>query len=168
MLKPKAAQSNEANFPYTRDEHTCLVYQDYMVVFGGFAFGERTNSIYKYTFSKNTWEKIPHKGSNVPCPRAGHSAAIRLDGAGDHMYIFGGKDDENQKLNDTWKFNLTNLEWKKINVPDEDEAPLARSGHASQIYNEFMIVYGGIYEVTKELNDLHIFDMKNEKWICLF
>jgi hypothetical protein len=31
-----------------------------------------------------------------------------------------------------------------------------------------MIIYGGIYEVTKELNDMHIFDLKNEQWICLF
>jgi hypothetical protein len=84
------------------------------------------------------------------------------------MYIFGGKDDENQKLNDIWKFNLTNCEWKEINVPEPDEAPLPRSGHASQIYNDFMIVYGGIYEVTKELNDMHVFDIKNERWLCLF
>jgi len=31
-----------------------------------------------------------------------------------------------------------------------------------------MIIYGGIFEVTKELNDMHIFDLRNEKWICLF
>lgn len=31
-----------------------------------------------------------------------------------------------------------------------------------------MIVYGGIYEVTKELNDMHVFDIVNERWMCLF
>jgi hypothetical protein len=31
-----------------------------------------------------------------------------------------------------------------------------------------MIIYGGIYEVTKELNDMHIFDLNEEKWLCLF
>ena len=31
-----------------------------------------------------------------------------------------------------------------------------------------MIIYGGIFEVTKELNDMHVFDLKNERWLCLF
>lgn len=31
-----------------------------------------------------------------------------------------------------------------------------------------MIIYGGIYEVTKELNDMHVFDIVNERWLCLF
>ena len=31
-----------------------------------------------------------------------------------------------------------------------------------------MIVYGGIFEVTKELNDMHVFDLKNEQWVVLF
>jgi N-acetylneuraminic acid mutarotase len=166
IIKAKPSGGKEDNLPTTRDEHSCLVYQDSMIVFGGFAFGERTNSIFKYSFKQNSWEKIPHKGSNAPCPRAGHSAVIRLDGQGDHMVIFGGKDDENQKLSDTWKFNMTSCEWSKIEVPGEE--PLPRSGHASQIYNDFMIIYGGIYEVTKELNDMHVFDLKNERWLCLF
>ena len=31
-----------------------------------------------------------------------------------------------------------------------------------------MIVFGGIYEITKELNDFHIYDLKNNKWVTLF
>ena len=31
-----------------------------------------------------------------------------------------------------------------------------------------MIVFGGIYEVTKELNDLSLFDLRQKKWITLF
>lgn len=45
---------------------------------------------------------------------------------------------------------------------------MARSGHSAQIYNDYMLIYGGIFEVTKELNDMHVFDFKNEKWLCLF
>lgn len=166
LIKPKAAQNNESNFPITREEHTCVVYNDSMVIFGGFAFGERTNSMFKYNFKQNTWEMIKSK-NQPPCERAGHSAVIRMDDNGDHMYIFGGKDNDNQKINDTWKFNMTTHEWHQIDVP-ADEAPQGRSGHASQNYKDFMIVYGGIFEVTKELNDMHVFDMKNERWLCLF
>lgn len=31
-----------------------------------------------------------------------------------------------------------------------------------------MIVYGGIFEVCKELNDMHILDLESEKWLCVF
>ena len=166
LLKPKAANHDEENLPHTRDEHSCVVHNDSMIVFGGFAFGERANSIFKYNFKMNTWEKINHKGSAVPCPRAGHSAVIRYNKEdGDHMYIFGGKDDENLKLSDTWKFNLTTLEWSQIETITE---PMGRSGHASQIYQDCMIIYGGIFEVTKELNDMHVFDLKKQQWVVLF
>jgi hypothetical protein len=47
-------------------------------------------------------------------------------------------------------------------------APLTRSGHSASIYKEFMVIFGGIHEVTKELDDLYIFDFKNKRWIELF
>jgi hypothetical protein len=30
------------------------------------------------------------------------------------MVIFGGKDDENNKMNDVWKFNFSTKLWKKL------------------------------------------------------
>ena len=46
---------------------------------------------------------------------------------------------------------------------------MERSGHSSSIFkDQYMIIYGGIFEVTKELNDMHIFDLQSDKWICLF
>lgn len=59
LLKPKPKDGNEINLPETRDEHSCVVYGESMVIFGGFAFGERTNDIYRYDFKGSTWEKIP-------------------------------------------------------------------------------------------------------------
>lgn len=61
------------------------------------------------------WTKIVPKNDKFPCPRAGHSASIRIDERkGDCMYIFGGKDDENNKLDDLWKFNFSTKEWTEI------------------------------------------------------
>ena len=31
-----------------------------------------------------------------------------------------------------------------------------------------MIIYGGIFEVCKELNDMHVFDLNTESWLCVF
>lgn len=81
------------------------------------------------------------------------------------MYIFGGKNDENQKLNDTWKFHFSTNTWEEIKVSDE---PTPRSGHAACLFENYMIIYGGIFDICKELNDMHIFDMKAERWLCFF
>ena len=166
-VKVKAENDDPTNLPRTRDEHSCVLNGNSMIIFGGFTFGQRTNEIFEYNFLTNTWRRIVHTSKDVPGPRAGHSAVImNNDVIGDCMYIFGGKDDDNNKLNDTWKFNFKTLTWTQI---VSDDAPLPRSGHAAQVYrDQYMIVYGGIFFVTRELNDLHIFDMKKEKWVCLF
>jgi hypothetical protein len=31
-----------------------------------------------------------------------------------------------------------------------------------------MIIFAGIYEITKELNDMCFFDFKQKKWMVLF
>lgn len=150
----------------TRDEHSTILVGDNMVVFGGFAFGQRSNEIFKYNITQNTWSKMMPATDVAPCPRAGHSAVNFVDGAhGDSMIIFGGKDDENNKLNDVWKFSFATREWKELSC---DGSPMPRSGHTAQVYKNYMIIYAGIFEVCKELNDLHIFDMVNGKWVCLF
>lgn len=76
--------------PISRDEHTALLYENSMIVFGGFAeSGERVNEIYRYYFKENKWEKVLVLGGNeAPSPRVGHSAVIM----GDSLIIFGGKD----------------------------------------------------------------------------
>ena len=135
VVKPKAESDNPENLPHTRDEHSCILYEDSMIIFGGFSFGQRTNDVYSYNFNTNKWNWMAHQGKVAPCPRAGHSAVIKIDkAAGDCMYIFGGKDDDNNKLNDTWKFNFKSLMWTQIS--GYDEPPLPRSGHAAQVYRD--------------------------------
>jgi hypothetical protein len=45
---------------------------------------------------------------------------------------------------------------------------MSRSGHSACQYKDCMLVFGGIHEVTQELDDLVIFDFKNKRWINLF
>jgi hypothetical protein len=33
---------------------------------------------------------------------------------------------------------------------------------------QYLLIFGGIYEITKELNDLHMFDLTKKKWITIF
>jgi hypothetical protein len=81
------------------------------------------------------------------------------------MAIFGGRDQESNKLNDVWLFNFSNYSWIHFYVSDP---PIARSGHSACLYKDMMLIFGGIFEVTKELDDMHIFDFKNKRWIIFF
>ena len=79
-----------------------------MIVFGGFVDGFRTNTLAIYNISTNAWTKSnSHAGQHVPCARSGHSAVFYSG----HMFIFGGKDDDSNKLADLWTYNLTSSQW---------------------------------------------------------
>lgn len=84
------------------------------------------------------------------------------------MIIFGGKNDENEKLNDVWIFNLTECTWSKIDYSSEDLIPIPRSGHSAVVYNNKMMIFAGIFEITRELNDSYLFDIATQKWSLFF
>jgi len=50
----------------------------------------------------------------------------------------------------------------------KDPEPTPRSGLTMTVYRDFLVVFGGIYVLTQELNDCYIYDMKNRNWLCLF
>lgn len=79
------------------------------------------------------------------------------------MYVFGGQDDENNKLNDLWEFDSATNSWKEIEST-QGYQPLVRSGHSSVVYKDKMFVFGGILEITKELNDMIVFDFVQNKF----
>lgn len=80
------------------------------------------------------------------------------------MIVFGGKDDDNTKLNDIWLLDIVALTWMQVVFKESDLKPTARSGHAVVMYKNQMVVFGGIFEITKELNDTVVFDFNTQKW----
>jgi N-acetylneuraminic acid mutarotase len=83
------------------------------------------------------------------------------------LYVFGGKDEENNKLKDFWRLDLGQGVWSEI-ISNDNSEPLERSGHSCDVYGNYMILFGGIYEITKELNDFYMFDFKKNVWLTLF
>jgi N-acetylneuraminic acid mutarotase len=152
--------------PCTRDEHTAVLYQGKMYVFGGFKRGVRTNSVLVFDFATSTWEReleaADFPGGVVPIPRAGHSACVH----GDNMYVFGGKDEENEKVKDFWKFSFADSSWEQLPSPDASIAP--RSGHSCCSYGPFLVIFGGIQEITKELDDLIVYNFNTSQWVTVF
>lgn len=100
-----------------------------MVIFGGFICGgTRCNTIYRYYFKDNKWEHVKIMGEIMPSPRAGHSSVIHNDS----MYVFGGKDEDNNKLNELWRFDFTNYTWQEVKT--YEDPPLPRSGHSACLF----------------------------------
>lgn len=51
---------------------------------------------------------------------------------------------------------------------NEELGPCERGGHSCVMFKErFLFVFGGMQEVTMELNDLSLFDIKTSKWHLL-
>lgn len=154
----------------TRDGHSSCFSREFkqMYIFGGFIAGERTNQLIIYSFKDRSWARVKIGGPS-PCPRNGHSACI----FNNCMYIFGGRNNDNKKLNDIWKYEILKQEWTQISMENRDEdptwsVPLERSGHSCDVYGQYMVVFGGFYDLTKELNDLYLFDFVTERWIPIF
>lgn len=69
-------------------------------------------------------------------------------------------------MNDLWAFNLQSHIWKQINPADE-VIPEIRSGHSSCVYQDLILIFGGIFEVTRELNDVYGFSLSQKRWVPL-
>lgn len=115
-----------------------------------------------------TWELIEVAGKNIPGPRSGFSACLASDVK---FYLFGGSGENNVKYNDLWEFDGT--QWIELNpgcpvgIKEEGAStlPLQKSGHQIQIYkNRHLLLFGGIHEVTYEMNDFKVYDLVKQCW----
>lgn len=167
---------------------------DKMIVFGGYFKSIKSNKIFEYRFEDNVWKEIELDNDeidrkieevkknmneydvitdtimegwiNVPRPRTNHTAVYYKHG----MYIFGGSDESNNKLNDLWKFDFQNNRWIIINHISsecEDNQPTKRSGHTASIVGDRMYIFGGLEGITHETNDFYFYDFKSDMWNTL-
>jgi len=138
------------------------------LVFGGFVNGSRTNELAKFSMADSGSQVISAQmlqenstQGNLPKPRASHSSTAWND----KLYVFGGQDDDNNKLEDIWEFDTASGSWREIQIQEGDVKPLCRSGHTAVTYADKMWIFGGILELTKELNDMIVFDFKQMKFV---
>jgi len=128
------------------------------VVFGGFVKGTRVNQL--VGFERNIHSisgDVLQDGSQGcnPLARASHTSAVYND----RLYVFGGQDDDNNKLGDLWAYDFTSSVWSEVKQADDaDYKPTPRSGHTACVYGNKMYIFGGILELTKELNEMVVFD----------
>ena len=150
-----------------RDDHCMSVIGDgKFLVFGGFVNGSRVNEVASF-------EMINSQTLSSKCLVANEESAVAplarasLSGVcyNEKLYVFGGQDDDNNKMGDMWEFDTVNNSWSKIEATEGDMQPTARSGHSSVVHGDKMYIFGGILELTKELNDMLVFDLRLKRFI---
>lgn len=142
------------------DSHSAVLHTHDMVVFGGFIGGSRTNRVFSLDLSALQWREIAFAALQ-PAPRSCHTAVVHQNS----MFVFAGIGDDNVKYSDLWELNLISWEWKQISC--EGEVPEGRSGHTACCCENYMVVFGGSREITKETNEMWAFNFDALQWKLL-
>lgn len=100
------------------------------------------------------WKCIGENSPVKPAPRASQSAAFYQG----KLYIFGGMDEATVKFSDLWELDMATQTYKEIAIPAGTPQPGPRSGHSATVFKGRMYIFGGILELTKELNEMLIYD----------
>lgn len=122
-------KGNLEKFPALDSFSENLYLDEKIIIFGGFLSkeGKYSNNIIEIDISKNVIKKI-EQSLIAPVARANHKSVLFEKS----LYIFGGHD-ENNKMNDLWKFDLIKHSWIEIRK-DLNEFPIVN-------YKKVLIFY---------------------------
>ncbi|CAK70961.1 unnamed protein product (macronuclear) [Paramecium tetraurelia] len=150
------------SYPQPLDNYCATIYNDQLIIFGGFYTADtfkHSNDLYSFSFTLNKWVKLNKSKGKQPSPRDGSSIAIHNQ----ILYMFGGKNGD-LRYNDLWQFDFSKQEWHFIPVNNLFDIPMSRSGHSLKGYQDELILFGGIHDVTWELDDLYKFQINLLEW----
>ena len=150
----------EPGLPPPIDSHSAVVNNHCMVIFAGFVGGSRSNHIFVLDLGTMKWSSPPVSGA-LPSPRSGHSA-VSYQG---NMIVFAGCGDDGIKFNDLWRLSLTSYVWERVELVGN--VPQGRSGHSAIVYRHWMIIFGGVKDLTKETNEMYGFNLDTLQWHLL-
>ena len=108
-----------------RDDHASADFRDgSFLVFGGYVNGSRVDEVLKLKQEGASLNIEQIAGGELttagPAARAGFSVGVSAD---KQVYLFGGQEDDNRKLNDIWNFNTATAAWTQIELGAEDYKP---------------------------------------------
>lgn len=141
--------------PSERTDHSVVIYNDEMFVYGGRDETKIYSDLYKFNFSKMKWTQLENN-IEEPRMRFGHTAVQWKH----YIYIFGGWDGFTT-LNDLYCYDITKEEWALIRTQDEVKG---RYRHSAVASDNSMFVFGGIDQQHERFNDILEFDFNTEVW----
>ena len=144
----KKFQTNNGISPGPRYGHSLNYIKPYFVLFGGNFNPSLSNDVWIININEKIgeWKKINMKNDVAPCPRLYHTSLKCNYGKNNgFLLIFGGRDSNENPLNDIWALSLNddgNWSWKRGIIKNNDEI-IPRYNHSMVFYNELMIIIGG-------------------------
>ena len=133
--------------PPTRSQHSMVVIDSNIYIFGGYSAGYVPNDLYKIDTTNNNSEKIALTGSDTPSKRFGHSMVV----IGDDIYIFGGF--YGSYKNDLYRITTSGSCEKITLTGSDDNKPSSREYHSMVVIDNNMYIFGGLNDTV--LKDLY-------------
>ena len=155
--------------PGRRYGHTIIFAKPHLLVFGGNTGSEPVNDVWCLSVEKApfSWAKL-NFGSDVPCVRVYHSAALCMNGsANGMMVVFGGRTSDSSALNDTWglrRHRDGRWDWVKAPYKSTTNLPTPRYQHSTLFLGPLMFVIGGRTNTVGEVVALEVYDTESSEW----
>jgi len=112
-----------------RTEHTAVVYNNSMVVFGGYSGNGYENSVMIFDFATQQWRQLVAQGE-APSARSAHTAVV----VGKSMFVFGGWNGVSC-MNDLHELNFETETWTLICADTSAASRISgSSNHAHSIH----------------------------------
>jgi protein phosphatase len=159
----------EGSTPGLRYGHSMVYIMPILILFGGSGKNEILNDVWILSTDVTPfkWEKKSVSGTN-PLSRVYHTANLyRVSGVAEMMIIFGGRDKENNSLNDLMGLKKdTNGEWEWCEFPkanNNEIVPIGRHQQCAAFFGPFLFVVGGRVG-GKEQATFDVYSMNKLKW----
>ena len=67
-------------------------------------------------------------------------------------------------MNDLWEFSMTDFKYRQMDK--QGDIPPERNGHTMEFFEGKLYMFGGIHDITWELDDLHIYSLAVRVFLC--
>eukprot|EP00743_Colponemidia_sp_Colp-15_P003784 GILK01004081.1.p1 GENE.GILK01004081.1~~GILK01004081.1.p1 ORF type:complete len:816 (-),score=109.19 GILK01004081.1:45-2492(-) len=142
--------------PCERTDHTAVLHEDALLVFGGYDGRTRFNDLREFKLDSSRWVHVQGNGT-LPITRFGHTAVVY----GSSMFIFGGWDGHDT-LDDLFEYSIVSQTWYP--VPGRGQLATPRYRHSAVVFGSSMLVFGGVDKSQLRFNDLHLFNFDTRSW----
>ncbi|XP_031496719.1 uncharacterized protein LOC116261916 isoform X2 [Nymphaea colorata] len=154
-LYPKGLGFN----PSERWGHSACYFDGVVYIYGGCCGGMHFSDVLALDLTTMVWSTLSTVGKQ-PGTRDSHGMAL----VGHRMIVLGGTNGS-KKINDLHMLDLRTKEWSEPKF--EGNPPSPRESHTTTVIgDDKLLIFGGSGEGDGNyLNDVHILDLKNMKWI---
>lgn len=110
----------------------------------------------------NEWKLINLSEESDACPALVYHSMISYGGK---LWVFGGQLSNEGELNDEiYTYQETTMEWKLVELSQNDFKPPGLKQHACTLYRHVMCIYGGITNDGKPSSGFYLFNLKTLRW----